>query len=339
MPRKATITLNYQNLIAEPPVNPGALFQNAASNDRSTMDHWRHVWIGNTAANKQRFGSFKDHSVAQVFGAQAHKPVVIAGSGPSLKHNAHLLKDRGDLCLVSCLHNFHFFEDLGVNVDYYVSLDAGTIVLDEVSEGGSKTADEYWDLTKNKTLVAYIGSNPELFKKWQGNILLFSAPIPDESIQKSVDEIEVFNVFLSSGGNVLGACLYFAKAILGSNQTVFVGADFSFDLEDNRFHSWDSKYDDNQGQYLLATSIHGVKVKTWPSYWGFKQYFDSVALRVPGLYYNCTEGGLMGAYPEGNITAFKYMDLADYLGQLQMHLQIEKDVKDGTLEPKRLLYS
>ncbi len=336
--RKAEVYLEYQPLIPEPPVTPGALYANAAANDGVTLDHWKHTWLGNITANKQKFGSFADNSIAQEFNKYRYQPVIIAGSGPSLKVNASELKNRGSICLVSCLHNFHYFEDLGLAPEYYISLDAGEVTSEEVSEGGKKSADEYWEMTKDRTLVAFIGSSPNLLAKWKGKILFFNAPIPSQELVAEIDKIETFNCFLSTGGNVLGACLYFSKAILGSHQTIFVGADFSFGY-DRKFHSWDSKYDAAMGHTIRVTDIYGIKNHTWQSYYGFKQYFDSVTLRVPGIYYNCTEGGCFGAYDAGNIANIRYMDLKDCLSQLNMNMMLEDQMIDSKTSMKKILYS
>lgn len=338
MVRTAEIPLYYQPLIHEPPIPSGALYQTAASSDQQTIEFWQHVWLGNVTANKQYVGSFAEHSIAQEYKKHQHMPVIIAGSGPSLKHNANELKNRGKIPLVSCLHNFHYFEDLGLAPEYYISLDAGEIVLGEVTEGGTKTADEYWEITKDRTLLAYIGSPPELLKKWKGKVLLFNSPIPSEDLVKKIDAIELFNCFLSTGGNVLGACLYFAKCFLGASQIVFVGADFSFGYNE-KFHAWDSKYDANQGHIKRVTDIFGNKVSTWPSYYGFKAYFDSVSMRLPGIYYNCSEGGCLGAYNEGNLSTFRYMDLKDYLASANLINLIEDQVIDPSKAMKRIIYS
>lgn len=336
--RKVEITLNYQNVITAPPVQPGVLYQQACTSDESTIDYWQHIWLGNITANKQKFGSFAEHSLGQEFGKYQHMPAIVAGSGPSLKVNAHELKNRGKIPLVSCLHNFHFFEDLGLAPEYYVTLDAGPVTIEEVTEGGTRPVEDYWEITKDRTLVAFIGTHPDLLSKWRGKILFFNAPVPRPAFMESVDKVEKFNLHISNGGNVLGACLYISKAILGCHQTIFVGADFSFGY-DQKFHAWDSKYDASMGNVQHATTIHGIKVPTWPSYYNFKAYFDSVALRVPGVYYNCTEGGCLGAYPEGNIAAFTYMDLKDCLARFNMNQELAGYMSDPTLEPKKMLYS
>lgn len=336
--RVAEILLEYQNLIEAPPVSPGVLYRNACSNDDATINYWQHIWLGNITANKSRFGSFAERSISQEFKKYQYQPVIIAGAGPSLKVNAHELHNRGSIPLVSCLHNFHYFEDLGVAPDYYVTLDAGPVTIEEVSEGGKRTPDEYWELTKDRTLIAFIATDPRLLEKWQGKILFFNSPLPNLGLIQKFDEIERFNALMSTGGNVLGACLYFGKAILGASEIIFIGADFCFGY-DNKFHAWDSKYDKNMGLTIPCTDIYGIKRKTWQSYYNFKGYFDSIPLRLPGIYYNCTEGGCLGAYPEGNIAAFKYLDLKDCLKILNMNQDIAETLKNPESGSKTILYS
>jgi hypothetical protein len=217
------------------------------------------------------------------------------------------------MCLVACLHSFHFLEDNDANVDYYVTLDAGPVTIEEVYEGGKRTPEEYWELTKNRKLIAYIGSSPELLKKWQGEIYFYNAPIPSDQIKNEIREIEPFDVWISNGGNVLGACFYFAKAFLGSGVNIFIGADFCFDMyaEKIRFHPWDSKYDAKLGHVVSAVDVFGNRVVSWQSYLNFRDWFISRFLAVPGIYINATEGGTLGAFREGNLACVKQMWLED----------------------------
>lgn len=333
--KKVEVFVQYQNLIDEPPVPREVLYNQACSNDQTTVESWRPVWIKQTKENKETFGSFKDHGIGRLWGKHQNLPIIVAGSGPSLKNNAHLLKDRGNIPLVSCLHNFHYLEDLGCPADYYVSLDAGPVTIEEVYEGGSKSQDEYWALTADRTLLCFIGTHPDLLKKWQGEILFFNCPIPDETIDKELDEIEVFSSYVSTGGNVLGACFYIAKGYLGASTVIFVGADFCFSY-DHKFHAWDSKYDKNLGHCMYLTDVYGIKRVTWRSYANFKAWFDNRALSVPGHYINASEGGCLGSYPEGNLSCFKYMDLADVFKAFNMNSHL-KPLADKPEEKQKIV--
>lgn len=336
-PRKAEIVLEYQNYIEAPPVAPAQMYGNACSSDTVTVNTWRKTWIDNVNANHKRFGTFHEHSIGKLFKSHALKPAIIAGSGPSLKYNGALLKDRGDIPLVSCLHNYHFFEDAGVKPDYYVTLDAGPIVIEEVWEGGSKTEAEYWESTKDKTLLAFIGTDPGLFDKWQGKVYLYNAPVPDQPYLDNLESLEPFNLYVSNGGNVLGACMYIAKAILGCTTIAFTGADFAFGYSKN-FHAWKSKYDEKLGYVIKAVDVYGNKVLTWQSYFNFKNWFDYIALTVPGIYINCTEGGTFGAFADGNIMAVRQMPLAEFLEMHHMHEQIGVSCENPKINEKRILF-
>jgi hypothetical protein len=133
----------------------------------------------------------------------------------------------------------------------------------------------------------------------------------------------------------LGACLYIAKAFMGANPIAFIGADFSFSYS-KKFHAWNSKYDKNLGSVLAAMDVYGNKVLTWQSYNNFKCWFDRICIDIPGIWINCTEGGTLGAYLDGNIMAIRQMKLEQFIDMyhLTRHLRkqaLEPDSGDRTL--------
>lgn len=314
-----------------------SLWRAACSNDDITIVSWRDQWIKQIKENKEHFKSFKEHSVGNLFNKYKYQPAICIGSGPSIKNNVADLKNKGDVVTVSCLHNFHFLEDNGVGADYYVTLDAGEVTVEEVYEGGQHDEEHYWKLTEGKTLLAFIGAYPELLKKWRGKVYLFNSPIPNEEVTKEIDDVEQFNAYVSTGGNVLGACVYLARAVFGCVPIAFMGADFAFGY-DQKFHGWDSKYDKRLGHAIRVTDVFGNKVSTWQSYNNFKSFFDNMVCRVPGLWFNCTEGGTLGAYKEGNIAQIRQMLLKDFLVQWNIHAQLEDQfINTDNKEGKRAL--
>lgn len=337
--KKLEITLDYQNLIFAPPGvgNPDEQFRVAASNDTPTINKWRETWLSNIRANHEKFGDFSEKSIGKFFGLWKYKPALCAGSGPSLKRNGEELRKRDGMGLISCLHNFHFFIDHHVDVDFWVTLDAGEITIAEVSEGGKESEEYYWEQTKGKILFAYIGSSPKLLEKWQGEIYFFNCPMPDAKLLEDIDSICKFNTLVSSGGNVLGACVYIAKAILGANPIAFVGADFSFSY-DKKFHGWDSHYDKNLGRCIRIIDIFGNSVLTWGSYYGFKQFFEWLVQTVPGLYFNCSEGGTLGSYPEGNLMQVRPIDLCDFFQMYQCFKKVELGCENPKTDQRIILY-
>ncbi len=266
MVKTVLMDLEFAPIIAGPPESPKSLFRRAASNDETTIDSWREIWVESVQKNHKAKGPFGPNGIGALFNRYQGQSCIVVGSGPSLKENIlDLVEASKHIPVISCLHNFHYLEDHGVEVDYYVTLDAGPITVTEVYEGGTKTPEEYWELTKSRKLLAFIGANPDLISKWQGGINWFHCPIPDEGIMDRIQAVEVFNTFCSTGGNVLGAAFYASKAIMGANPTIFVGADFSFSY-DKKFHGWDSSYDATLGHAFKVPDIFGNKRYTWQSY-------------------------------------------------------------------------
>jgi hypothetical protein len=304
------IDLSLQPFLDQPPLAPEQLQEKAVSNDAHTIGHWRETWIGNYKKNKEHFGSFAQKSIGKLYNTNQHKPAIIIGSGPSLKDALKGLRMnqelKNPLLTISCLHNFGLFQDEGIKIDYYLSLDAGSIVMKDISEGRKESPEYYWEKSKDAKLLAYAASDPKLFKNWQGEVNIFNAVIPDMSVQKELDDIEKFSHCVSSGGNALGACLFMAKGIFGSSTIMLVGADFCFSY-DNTFHSYKTSYD-TLGGVVLHPDIFGIPRKTWPSYLNFKFWFDKVAMMVGGEWISCSQG-ILGSYMGGNLRHFKYIPL------------------------------
>lgn len=316
------VQLEYLNTIDVPPQSPAQLHKQASQNDDPTIDSWREIWIKNQKINHEKFGPFGEKGIGKLFNEFNLKPCIIAGSGPSLANNIEDLKKKGNIPLISCLHNFHYFEDREIEVNYYVSLDAGPVTIEEISEGGSQPHEFYLERTREKTLLAFVGSDPGLISSWRGKVLWFNCPIPDQRVRDAHNSVERFENFISNGGNVLGACLYIAKAYMGANPIVYIGADFSFSgashslqsgIGMNKFHAWDSKYDGKLGQAMRTIDAFGNKVYTWASYYNFKCWHDSIAMRCPGEFINCSEGGTYGVYPEGLIRQIKHKSLKEFI--------------------------
>lgn len=338
MGKRREIICEYQNYFDFPKQQVSTLYAQACASDEVTVNTWRETWLKQIRANHENHGPFKDRGVGTLFGRFRNLPCIVAGSGPSLRQNAlELYTKNPDIPLVSCLHNFHFFEDHGIKVDFYVTLDAGPVTIEEVSEGGKKSPDAYWEMTKGKTLIAHIATHPDLIEKWQGEIYWFNSPLPDYGLEDEIDKIEKFRTYLSTGGNVLGACTYFAKGILGCSALVFIGADFSFSYTDG-FHPWASKYDRKLGHCVRLTDVFGNKVKTWQSYANFKGWFDWLVQTVPGIWINATEGGCFGSYPEGNIRELRQMDLKDCLRMFNLCDELKEQCENPETAQKKILF-
>ena len=351
-PNQIIKTLTLQPYIPGPPRSKEDLQKTYSASDEITVKTWWNEWVKNKVSN---FKNFKpaDNTTMKDYGKYAYQPCIIAGSGPSLKQNAHHLKDRGDICLVSTLHNFGYFEEQGIKADYYLNLDAGDITIPEAAEGFAdiyeamkdfspmnkiRYLDEvnFWKRTKGKTLVTCLHGNPELHKRWQGKILWFDTALHgiNEEVAKEAPDITGWNFIYQTGGNTLGACLYHARAVLGSSPIAFIGADFCF--QNSKFHAWNSPYDTQCQGTMPCTTIHGERAETWPSYFGFKTWFEFIACgglgNTPHSFVNCTEGGILGAFPEGNIMQIRQRTLLEFIREYNLHKLLP-----GLLEGEKLM--
>lgn len=350
-PNQSIINLRYQPYFQQEPAMKEQFYQAAVSSDHVTITSWWDTWLKHIEANSKRYDIHKN-SLMNEFGKWAYKPAICAGSGPSLRKNSIYLKPdekpgvlnpfhgtktawpgRGDVGMISCLHNFAYFEDNGTPADYYVNLDAGDITIRDMTTGGNHDGDpdHYWKLTENRTLVTALVGHPDLLKKWRGPILFFSTMIPDQKfLAAHRTATKNFNIMVSTGGNALGASFYIARAILGASPIVFIGANFAFDY-DERFYAFESENQKFSG-LVWVTDVFGNKVATWPSYRNFAQWFSYMSAggkgNNPMTLINCTEGGIMGAYDNGNISTIKQEPLRTFLFEHHSHKLLPEMVEN-----------
>ena len=343
MKRTIDIELSLQPGIDAVPPQYGDPYKQACTGDGITIETWRKTWTDNYKFTHDRFGSLGDNSVGQLYGINRHRPCVVVGSGPSLKDAIPaLVKNKlqpNPVTTISCLHNFGYFEDEGCHSDYYITLDAGDIVLDDVWQGRKHPAEYYWEKTKDKILLASAVTPPKLFDAWKGKVYLFNILLPDLPLRQEFAKVEVFNHYISCGGNALGGCVYLAKTLFGSGEIIIVGGDFCFGYT-HQFHSYETPYDNIKGKgvgnVIRWPDIYGISRVTWPSYLNFKFWFDWLTLNIPGRWSSASEG-IFGSYPEGNLKSVRYGILENLLETYQTAdvLNIgEYQFVNGVMSPK-----
>ena len=337
--RTVEMDFEFMPYIAAAPQSPKDMHKQACNNDNITIETWRDAWIHNMKRNHELYGPFHERPVTKDYKKFKWQPAIVVGSGPSLKDNVEQLKIASDkgFPIISCLHNYHFFIDNGIKAEAYVSLDAGAIVIDEIANGGKSTLDEYLNTTKESKLYSFVCSPPRLHELWQGELLFFNSPIPDKIVNDATNELETFSTWVSSGGNVLGAATYIAKAFWGANPICFVGADFSFSYT-KKFYGWDDPRYNEVGHAIRAVDVWGNSRLTWQSYYNFKVWFDWLCQQLMGTWINCTEGGILGSYPEGNISAIKQMYLADFIRMYTYYEDLQEQVEHPDKPCNKILF-
>jgi len=310
--------LSYQPYTTQAPMTKEQQWSQACSADKVTTEAWRDTWLEAIRRNVKENDA--DSRMVNIdYGKYAYKPALCVASGPSLKRNFQHVKELPEeIPVISCLHSFHKFVDSGTRCNSFLTLDAGDIVIKEVTEGGSHPEDYYWDASKDYTLVAGLVSPPELIKKWRGPVQFFNATIPDPKFLEEMPTITKNSYTYSVGGNTFGACMYHAAWIWGCRELALIGADFAFDYM-HKFHAWDSSYD-NQFQGLVAcTDVWGNRVYSWQSYQNFRMWTEFQCQGGNSNHHiriiNCTEGGTLGAYPHGNVMWVEQRTLKDWIDQ------------------------
>lgn len=87
---------------------------------------------------------------------------------------------------------------------------------------------------------------------------------------------------------------------------------------------------------MRVIDVFGMPRKTWQSYHQFKSWFDHRCMTVPGLYINATEGGTLGAYPEGNVDQILQKSLKEVIQMYSLSEEVRANFETVTEERKIL---
>jgi hypothetical protein len=246
--------------------------------------------------------NFKENSVKKLSKKHEGETAYIVGNSPSLAKNVKGLKNKKGIILTS-IHSTKFLLRNGVKPDYI-----GLVSVDKKQEK--------WALEFDSTgliLLADASISPKVLKKWKGKIYFFRASV-DSNIKKD-REITDFEDRISCGGNVMGG-LYAIALGMGCKKIVFVGMDLSNGMN---IHGQCPQYADGtidywfkNKTYVIFVDISGRGTMTTPSMYMYKIWFDYHSCVIRNIeHINATEGGILGAYPQGNLQSIKQMRLAD----------------------------
>lgn len=310
--------LSYQPYVTQAPINKQQQWDQACSSDKVTSESWRDLWLEYIGENVRENGA-DDRTVGDMYGDHACLPCLCVASGPSLKRNFDQVREVPErIPVISCLHSFHKFVDSDTRCNAFVTLDAGDVVIKELSEGGRHPEQYYWDATKDHTLIAGLVTPPDLIRRWKGEVRFFNATIPDDRFMEEMPKITKNQWVYSVGGNTFGAAMYHAAWVWGCRELALVGADFAFDYM-HKFHPWDTDYDQKFAGLVPCTDVYGNRVYSWPSYQNFRMWTEFQAQGSFANHHvrivNCTEGGTLGAYPHGNVMWVQQMTLRDWVDQ------------------------
>lgn len=258
-----------------------------------TMNSWDKIWKSNVSKNAKKY-DFDKMSVKGLSKKHVGQTAFLIGCGPSLATNIEDLK-KVDGIKIAVLHSVPYLLKNGVTPDYVIALDA-------------KRRCKEWMCNGSWTLLCDIIAHPDVLKKWKGKKYFFRSHAVEGL---SFDEFTDFKDYISCGGNSLGAGYSIAHG-MGCKRIVFVGMDLS------NGSNWHTNYADGWVNKLtgcdsfFTNDIRGKGVFSLVRMHMYKMFYDVNACNHPEVeHINATQGGILGAYLEGNLKTIKQMRLVE----------------------------
>lgn len=320
----------YRNSFAGQIADLGRRVRNAHTSNKigiSTEITSRLDWVENYFANIRSF--FRYPAVDILDGKFKGVPMVIAGAGPSLNRNAHVLKEfRDRIIVVAAITAFKPLLKHGIVPDMVVAAEKRD--LPEFFTHGP-------DDLKTRFLLADVSNNRMLERETGGKFVYFS-PYSRLSVEQA--GYWGCDYFPASGGSVTTVALDIG-AMFGCDPVIFIGQDLSYSdgkthADESFYHMTEVRIDEERKVVEEGGGDHhardvkelfwlkGLDGKPVPSRYDwviFHQWFERKMdlMKKEGkgpLVINATEGG---AYIEGMV----HTTLREALGR---HVAVPVDV-------------
>lgn len=342
--------LNRRVLLPASPLTQGDAQEKCTANNCVTLLSWHEKWRDNIKANLKKYKYFdKDHSIKVFLNDCIDAPLICVAAGPSLKKNMPALKEasKKGFPIICGAHSFMYLAKEGIKPTYVTLLDAGDEWIDYIKNSP-------WD---DIPLFCSIDMTPSYLDEWKGPKYFLRSTFPDDELGETmfVQFSQILNhmpSIMPTGGHTGGLTVSIAHMLLMASEIILVGYDYCYDNVGHFYYGGDNKLDNASSPHLIgapiveATTITGELTRTSPSYLGFKLWTDmslnAAVNRPPQLYLgamgkphelrgaeiiNATEGGMLGAYAEGNLGWIKYMKLEDavvYAMNKNHHKQLKR---------------
>jgi hypothetical protein len=267
----------------------------------NTLAEKKKQWIKNLKINAEKWDFFKHNAHELKEKGLKGETVYLVGASPSLKKNIKHL--RGKKNIWACAHVLKYLLSHGIKPDY-------VFVADSRHESV-----KFLNTVKSKglTLVAEICVSPKIWDVWKGDVLFYKGVIGEE-MNREVEKVTKFNNTVSSGGSVMGIMTVIAWSVK-AKKIVYIGNDLSYPdglpypAERNIVQNI---IPDEEADYRWMYDIAGRKIDTLVRMFLYKMFLDICSQMAKGIkFINATEGGILGAYAEGNIKSMKQMQLKE----------------------------
>ena len=272
---------------------------------------WGPRWIKNLKANVKKVGDLGRFGIMHLENRWAGKTAYLVGAGPSLKNNVNDIPKDGKI--ITNVHAVKFLIENGIKPDYVGVIDA--------YDRQAKWCD-IGNESKGISLLMDINCSPEIFKTWKGPIIFFrTIGKGDTGLAKDLWDLSDMDHLIRSGGNVMTAMLYAAR-IMGMKKFVFighdyanVGFDFGVDYANGQRDTGKTSRGPKKDKFMdsmWGVDIQGLGVITLMRMWIYKFWTESFATGQKDCeFLNCTEGGILGSYPQGNLSFIKQCRLQE----------------------------
>ncbi|WP_010243147.1 motility associated factor glycosyltransferase family protein [Acetivibrio cellulolyticus] len=284
--------------------------------DIATKRKFGELWVHNNIKN---LNSIKEASNAdELSGKFKGVPGILVSAGPSLKKNAHLLKELGQKCVIMAAGTaVTILQDFGVTPHFMMGIDA--------AEGEGKMHEK----VLNKDIYFLYSNQVSTYsiENYEGPKFLMNYPM-DLYTYEFFKFARIKSDFFFSGPSVANTCFDMLYK-MGCNPIILIGQDLAYTDGSNYANEENGTVskmiDENKSGYVLLKDIYGKDVYTIPTYLAIKNwfegYFEKVSDKVEII--NATEGGLNIEFVRNDTLSnviekneFKSRDIEGYIKQI-----------------------
>lgn len=200
---------------------------------KAAMAQWQPTWDKNSEINGKKYKA-DGNSHSDLLFKGIGKTMLAIGLGPSFEHNIETIKKYcvdNPAIEIGCVDKaFGMLCKHGIKAKYVFIADAGI---------GGEWITPYIDQTEDVTLIANVNANPEWALEWKGKVVYFVNKDNIET-EKRYCAISGCHEQIPASSNVGNTVIVFSTQILGFDQYILCGYDYSWLDSDNYYAFTDS---------------------------------------------------------------------------------------------------
>lgn len=245
-------------------------------------------WIENFLANQPYIHGGR--GVAGLMNMLEGLPAAIVGSGPTLDRNIkdiHLLKNKA--LIIACDSAVKALEAHGVEPDIIMVTDSKERIADFLRGIDVQKYTFVADTFIHPTTTELLQDAKRLY--WYSTLPIDSCPFTG-----ALNDWTGFVGNLGTGGCVATTAWWMAARLMQADPTILIGLPQGLYDPAQMYSSEVSKTVETEPytSHLIETfDIFGKACYTYPALQSFAWWFQDAFLQIPGIFINCSEGGIM----------------------------------------------